>query len=180
MNPLRTLIQTIDKINYWVGEVLSYLLFVMFALILLEVLLRYVFNSPTVWANELTQYLFGAYAVLSGGYILLSGGHVNVDIIYSHLSPRTKAGLDIFTSLLFFLFCGMLFYYGGSLAMESLSIWEHSESAWNPPLYPVKMMIPIGSLLVLLQGVNKLILDIYIVLGYEPPVVHATEAGDSL
>ncbi len=54
----------------------------------------------------------------------------------------------------------MMLLYGGSLAWESLSIWEHSNSAWGPPLYPVKLMIPVGAFLLLLQGVAKLIRDI--------------------
>ena len=88
------------------------------------------------------------------------GGHVNVDIIYSRFSLRTKAVVDIFTFSLFFLFCGMMFLYGGSLAWESLSILERSNSAWEVPLYPWKMMIPIGALLLLLQGIAKLIRDV--------------------
>jgi len=126
----------------------------------MEVIRRYLFNAPTVWANELTQMLFGAYIVLAGGYILAIEGHVNVDILYSRLSRKTQAILDIITSVLFFMFCLMMVYYGGSLAWESLSTFEHSQSAWNPPIYPVKLTIPIGAGLLLLQGIAKLIRDI--------------------
>ena len=54
----------------------------------------------------------------------------------------------------------LLVYYGGSLAWESLSTLEHSQSAWNPPIYPVKLTIPLGAGLLLLQGIAKLIRDI--------------------
>ncbi len=81
---------------------LSYFLFFFFVLLLMEVVLRYFFNSPTVWANELAQMLFGAYAILAGGYILRTGGHVNVDILYSRLSRKSRAALDIVTSSAFF------------------------------------------------------------------------------
>ena len=126
----------------------------------MEVVRRYLLNSPTVWANELTQMLFGAYVILSGGYILFTGGHVNVDILTCRLSPKTQAILDIITSFLFFVFCGMLIYYGGSLAWESLSTFETSESAWDVPIYPIKLMIPTGAVLLMLQGLAKLIRDI--------------------
>jgi TRAP-type mannitol/chloroaromatic compound transport system permease small subunit len=180
MAVLNSIIRTIDGVNRWVGEILSYFLFLMFGLLMLEVLLRYIFNAPTVWANELSQFVFGSYAVLSGGYILLGGGHVNVDIVYSHLSVKRKAALDISTSILFFLFCGLLLYFGSAMAFESLITLEHSQSAWDPPIYPVKLMIPLGALLVILQGLSKLILDFYALFGIEPPVAHEAETGDAL
>lgn len=169
MQTLNAVLRFIDNLNDWIGRFLSYGSFVMFVLVLSEVVRRYFFNSPTVWANELTQLIFGAYVILSGGYILRWGGHVNVDIFYSTLSARGKAILDIATSLIFFLFCGMLFYYGGQLAWESLSTFEHSQSAWNPPLFPFKLCIPLGAILLILQGIAKLIRDIITVVKGEAP-----------
>ena len=113
-----------------------------------------------MWGTELTQLTFGVYVILSGGHIMRWGGHVNVDILYSRFSSKGKNIIDIITFLLFFLFCGMMVLYGGSLAWESLSYWEHSNSAWGPPIYPIKLMIPVGALLLLLQGFAKLIRDI--------------------
>jgi TRAP-type mannitol/chloroaromatic compound transport system permease small subunit len=160
VNTLNAILNVVDGINDWVGKVLSFGVLFMFGLVLIEVIRRYFFNSPTVWGNELTQLTFGVYVVLSGGYILRWGGHVNVDIFYGRLSVKGKAVADIITFVLFFLFCGMMLAYGGSLAWESLSRLEHSQSAWNPPLYPVKLMIPTGAFLLLLQGTAKLIRDI--------------------
>jgi TRAP-type mannitol/chloroaromatic compound transport system permease small subunit len=124
--------------------------------------------------------LFGTYAILGGGYILLISGHVNVDIVYSRFSVKTRAAIDIVTSLLFFLFCGMLFIYGGSLAWDSLSRFEHSQSAWNPPLYPAKLMIPLAAALLILQGITKLIRDLLILFGKDDPDRPGPEKGDSL
>jgi TRAP-type mannitol/chloroaromatic compound transport system permease small subunit len=132
----------------------------MFLLVITEVVRRYFFNSPTVWGNELTQLIFGMFVILSGGHILRWGGHVNVDILYSRFSIRSKALIDIITSALFFLFCGMLLIYGGSLAWESISILERSNSAWEVHIFPFKAMIPVAAFLLLLQGVAKLIRDI--------------------
>jgi TRAP-type mannitol/chloroaromatic compound transport system permease small subunit len=84
----------------------------------------------------------------------------NAPTVFSRLSTRARAIVDICTFVLFLLFCGMMLVYGGSLAWESLSIWERSNSAWGVPLYPAKMMIPIGAFLLLLQGFAKLIRDI--------------------
>jgi TRAP-type mannitol/chloroaromatic compound transport system permease small subunit len=180
MTALKTLVSIIDKVNDGVGNLLSYFLFLFFVLLLMEVILRYFFNSPTVWANELAQMLFGAYAILAGGYIMRTGGHVNVDILYSRLSRKSRAGLDVVTSLLFFLFCAMLLIYGGSLAWDSLSRFEHSQSAWNPPLYPAKLMIPLAAVLLLLQGLAKLIRDILILCNVDADITQESQKGETL
>ena len=177
---IKHFLQAIDAINNWVGTFLSYFLFAFFILLFIEVILRYFFNSPTVWANELAQMLFGAYAILGGGYILLTGGHVNVDIVYARFSLKTRALIDIFTCVLFFLFIGMLLVYGGSLAWDSLSRFEHSQSAWNPPLYPAKLMIPLAAVLLILQGISKLIRDFLIVFGKADSARPEPEKGESL
>jgi len=180
MSILRAFLKFIDAVNDRVGNLLSYFLFFFFVLLLMEVILRYFFNSPTVWANELAQMLFGAYAILAGGYILRTGGHVNVDILYSRLSRKQRAVLDIVTSSLFFLFCGMLLVYGGSLAWDSLARFEHSQSAWNPPLYPAKLMIPLAAILLMLQGLTKLIRDILILFNIDTGVTVETQKGETL
>ena len=180
MKALNHFLRLIDWINAQIGKILSYFMLLIFGLMMMEVVRRYLFNAPTVWAGELTQMLFGAYVILCGGFILASGGHVNVDILYSRLSQKTKAGLDIFTSILFFLFCGMLLIYGGSLAWDSLSRFEHSQSAWNPPLYPAKLMIPLAALLLMLQGLAKLIRDIFVFIGVDIDVAEKTQKGETL
>lgn len=180
MNTINAILKAVDNINDWVGKVLSLGVLFMFALVLIEVIRRYFFNSPTVWGNELTQLTFGVYVVLCGGYILRWGGHVNVDILYGRFSARGKAITDIITFALFIMFCGMMLAYGGSLAWESLSRFEHSQSAWNPPLYPVKLMIPSGAFLLLLQGIAKLVRDILTLLTAEKITTPETGERETL
>jgi len=129
MSLLKAFLKIINAVNDWVGNLLSYFLFLFFALLFMEVILRYFFNSPTVWANELAQMLFGAYAILAGGYILRTGGHVNVDILYSHLSKKSKAGLDIFTSILFF-----LFWVSSAISMSTFKKWNAADLRRLPGL----------------------------------------------
>lgn len=173
---LLAVLDFIDATNDWVGRVLWFGIIVMSLLVLSEVARRYIFNAPTVWGNELTQLTFAVYVVLSGGHVLRWGGHVNVDILYSRFSARTRAIIDICTFGLFLLFCGMMLIYGGSLAWESVSIWEHSNSAWGVALYPFKMAIPLGALLLLLQGLAKLVRDILTAAGRSAGV--ADEGGE--
>ena len=157
---LEAILKLVDDINDRIGSILSFGVLAMFILVITEVVRRYFFNYPSVWGNELTQLIFGMYGVLSGGYILRWDGHVNVDLVYNRFSPKGKAILDIITFFVFLLFCGMLLVYGGSLAWEALVTLEHSQSAWNPPIYPFKLMIPLGAILLLLQALVKLIRNI--------------------
>jgi TRAP-type mannitol/chloroaromatic compound transport system permease small subunit len=179
MNKQNAFLEIIDRVNDWLGRILAFGILPIFVLVFGEVIWRYFLKSPTVWANELTQLIFGAYALLCGGYILRWKGHINVDILYSRFSTKGKAIVDIATSVLFFLFCGMILLFGGSLAWESLESLEHSQSAWNPPIYPVKLMLPVGAALILLQGIAKLIRDILTVaLSKEIPTHEAKERGE--
>lgn len=169
MRALHHAMRGITRLNDVLGRLVSLLVLVIFALLIAEVLFRYAAGAPKVWTGELTQLLFGVYAVLSGGYIMAHGGHVNVDILYSRLSRRVRAGVDVLTSILFLVFVGALLYFGSALAWESLSFWEHSQSAWNPPIWPVKLAIPLGAALLLLQGLVKLLQDAMVLLGIEGP-----------
>ena len=74
----------------------------------------------------------------------------------------------------------MLLIYGGSLAWDSLSRFEHSQSAWNPPLYPAKLMIPLAAVLLLLQGLVKLIRDILILLDIDTDLRPEPRKGETL
>lgn len=180
MRALSAFMTGVTRMNKLIGKWVSYLIFAMFVFLLMEVGFRYLFNSPTVWTNELTQMLFGVYAVMSGGYIMAHRGHVNVDLVYSHMTPRGQAVTDILTSTVFFAFTLALLYFGVDIARESIASLETSYSAWNPPIWPVKLAIPVGTGLLVLQGLVKLLEDIAIAfnLSYYQP--ESTDAGDSL
>jgi TRAP-type mannitol/chloroaromatic compound transport system permease small subunit len=179
MSVLTAFISGITRLNDFVGRWVALLVFAMFAFLLLEVGFRYLLNAPTVWTNELTQMLFGVYAVMSGGYIMAHRGHVNVDLLHSQLSPRKRAFMDIATSLLFFIFTLALLWFGIDMASESIASWETSYSAWNPPIWPAKLAIPVGTGLLVLQGLAKLLEDIAIAfnLDYHRPD-HNTSKGE--
>lgn len=169
MRVLFAFMRGITRLNTWVGKGTSYLIIPVFLLMLAEVFLRYAAGSPAIWTNELSQLLFGVYAVLAGGYLMADGGHASVDLLHSKLSRRGQALTDLLTSFLFFIFLGALLYFGVSLALESMETWERSQSAWNPYIWPFKLMIPIAAALLLLQGIVKLLQDILILFGIEPP-----------
>lgn len=182
MKALPAFMRGVTRLNDCLGRWIALLVFAMFIFLLLEVGFRYLFNSPTVWTNELTQLLFGVYAVMSGGYIMAHHGHVNVDLLHAHLPPRGRAVLDILTSSVFFIFTLALLYFGYDMAVESIHSMETSYSAWNPPIWPVKLAIPVGTALLLLQGIVKLLQDIAVAcnFSYYQPSANASDEGEML
>ncbi len=145
----------IDRINEQTGKLISFFVILLVAVILYEICARYLFNRPTIWAQEISQMIYGAYVILLGGYVLQRGGHVNVEILYGRFRPRTKAIIDLFTWLLFFFFCGLILLKGWDMAWDSFKVRETEPTSFAPPVYPIKMMIPLGALLLLLQGLAK-------------------------
>jgi len=161
MERIKIFLRSIDSISEWSGKMVSFLIIVITGVTIWEVILRYIFNSPTIWAFDAAYLIFGAYGVLGGAYTLYFRGHVNVDILYGRLPLRVRAIVDLVTSIFFFLFCGLLLWKGGEMAWDSLKILERGSSAWSPPVYPIKLAIPLGAFLLLLQGTAKFIRDLF-------------------
>jgi TRAP-type mannitol/chloroaromatic compound transport system permease small subunit len=155
-------IRAIDWVNEQTGRLVSFLAAFMMFIVVYEVVARYIFNRPTIWAMEVNQYLLCGYTALAGGYALLYGSHVNVDILQQRFGVRTRAFLDILTSFLFFGFIFVLIWKTGAMAWEAWVYDEHSVSLLAVPLFPVKVVIPLGGLLILFQGLAKFIKDLKI------------------
>jgi TRAP-type mannitol/chloroaromatic compound transport system permease small subunit len=147
--------RVIDWINEKAGKLISFLILILVAVVFYEICARYVFNRPTIWAQEISQMIYGAYVILLGGYVLQRGGHVNVEILYGKFRPRTRAIIDLFTWLLFFFFCGLILVKGWEMAWDSFIVRETEPTSFAPPVYPIKMTIPLGALLILLQGLAR-------------------------
>jgi TRAP-type mannitol/chloroaromatic compound transport system permease small subunit len=97
---------------------------------------------------------------VGGVYALRWNAHVRVEIIYDRFSPRTKAIVDLVVWLFFYLFCLTLLVKGFGFGWSATTIMEHSPSIWGPPIWPVKIFIPVAAFLLLLQGLTKTIKDI--------------------
>jgi TRAP-type mannitol/chloroaromatic compound transport system permease small subunit len=164
MNRVERVLSVIDVINEQVGRLTAYVAVFMVLSVVYEVIARYLFNSPTIWSMEINQYLLCGYTALAGGYALVYRSHVNVDILHQRFGVRTRAFLDILTSLFFFLFIIVLIWKSGAMAWEAWEYNEHSETLLEAPLFPAKVVIPLGGLLILLQGLGKLIRDVRVLI----------------
>ncbi len=146
-----------------------------------EVVMRYYFTRPTIWAHETSCMLYGAHFVIGGAYALQRGAFVNVEVLYIRFSKRGRAVLDLITWTMFYVFVGTLLWKSIPWAWESFTVREFSDSTWGPYVWPIKMAIPFASLLMLLQGMTKTIKDAYLAVTGRDFVVAAdaeTAAGN--
>ena len=155
----------IDSLSIWTGKLVSVFVGLTILIITYEVVARYVFNAPTVWANEAATFLCGIFAVMGGAYTLCLNGHVNVDVIHMKLSPKTRTIVDLLTFPLFLIYFGTLVWLGYDLFWDSVTTLERSGTSWSPPIYPLKLFIPLSALILLLQGFVKFIQNFRIALG---------------
>jgi TRAP-type mannitol/chloroaromatic compound transport system permease small subunit len=161
-----SLVRAIDTMSDWTGRLFAWLILPLVAGTTYEVIVRYLFNAPTIWAYDLSYMLYGSHFMLGAAYTLQKGGHIRTDIFYQNWSTRTQGWVDALLYLFLF-FPGMIFFFwmGGQEAMHSLSIGERSDaSPWRPVVYPLKMVLPVTAALLIIQGVAEFIKSLHMAL----------------
>jgi TRAP-type mannitol/chloroaromatic compound transport system permease small subunit len=165
MPVLARFLHFIDILNEWIGRAFSSFTLVLMCIVVYDTGMRYIFNNPPIWGMDLNKIVLLTIVCLGGGYCLLHGGHVRVDIIYYVLPQRVRAAFDLFTYLFLLAFCAVVIKYGGSLFWEAWQSGEvSSESAWEYPLWPILMLIPLSGILLGIQTIAKWIRDVVILL----------------
>jgi len=152
-------------IGDWSGKIFRWLIIPMTGGLMYEVFARYLFNAPTIWAYDLTYFLYGTHFMFGATYALRTGGHIRTDFLYEKWSIRTQGTVDAACYFILF-FPGLFFFLLAGLdeALLSISILEKSDaSPWRPPIYPLKCVIPLAVLLLLLQGISESLKSVYAV-----------------
>lgn len=156
-------IRCIDALGEWSGRLFAWLILPLVLSLTYEVIARYAFNAPTVWAYDIAYMLYGSLFMLGANYCLLKKGHIRTDIFYEKWTPQRQGWVDAVSYLLFF-FPGMILFFLASWdsALHSFLIRETSDaSPWHPPVYPFKMVVPVTAILLLLQGVSEFLKSTY-------------------
>jgi TRAP-type mannitol/chloroaromatic compound transport system permease small subunit len=156
-------VRGVDSIAEWCGRIFCWMIIPLVAGIAYEVVARYAFNAPTIWAYDVAYMLYGSHFMLGAAYTLYRGGHIRTDIFYQSWSARTRGIIDALLYLLCF-FPGMAFFLWMGL-QEALHSWDIREvsdaSPWRPIIYPFKTVIPVAAGLLILQGVSEFLKSAY-------------------
>lgn len=175
-----TYVRVVDAVNYRIGRIMMYGIFVMMGILLWSSISK-TFFLPSLWTLEIAQFAMVSYYIMGGPYSIQLGANVRMDLFYGEWSVRKKASFDAFTVLLLIFYIGVLLYGGLGSTAYSLGYWgqeplsyfagllagseeigrlERSSTAWRPYIWPIKSVMVLGFFLMLLQAISELIKDI--------------------
>lgn len=160
---MRTTVAVLDAISIWSGKLVAWLILPMVGGLAYEVVSRYAFDAPTEWAYDLTFMLYGSFFMLGAAFTLQRKGHIRTDVFYAKWSPRRQGAVDAL--------CYLLLFFPGLIAFLVLSwdfFWisfQRGErivtSPWMPIVYPFKAVMPVATLLLLLQGLSEFLKSLH-------------------
>ena len=156
-------IRIIDGLSVVSGKIVGWFIFPMVFSLVFEVVARYLFNAPTIWAGDVSQILYGMFFMLGSAYALQRQQHIRTDFIYGKWSIRTRGMVDAALYILFYFpALGFFLWVGSDFAYRSILFNEKIvTSAWMPIIWPLKLAIPVSTLLLLIQGVSELLKSLF-------------------
>ena len=152
-------IVNIDKFSKWVGNVVCWILMPLIFAMTYEVLARKLFLAPTIWAYDISRFLYGALFMLGAAYALSKGVHIRADFLYRNFKTKNQGKIDFWLYLLFY-FPGLLVFLYMTIGFvgESIQRGERGmDTTWMPYMWPIKTCLLIGIIFLLVQGVSELL-----------------------
>lgn len=168
MKLIRAYIRAADALNEKIGYFVSWLSTLLVLIVCYDVFTRYVLNSSKVAVQEMEWHLFALIFLIGAAYTLKEDGHVRVDVFYSRMSPRNKAMIDFFGSVVFLIPFSIL-VIATSLKFVEMS-WMIREVSPDPGGLPARYLlkgsITVGFILVLIQGIAMALRSLLTLIGH--------------
>jgi TRAP-type mannitol/chloroaromatic compound transport system permease small subunit len=155
---LLALARRIDALNTRVGQTAAWLILVAVLVSSINALTRYTLSIGSNAWLELQWYLFSGVFLLCSPWTLKANEHIRIDVVTGRFSPRVHAWIDIIGGVLFLIpMCVVILWAGIPFATEAIATGEMSTNAGGLIVWPAKILIPVGFILLLAQGVSELI-----------------------
>ncbi|MEL6678081.1 MAG: TRAP transporter small permease [Pseudomonadota bacterium] len=149
-----------DRISLLIGRITMILIAGIVLVMFYEVVLRYVFERPTLWANELSLWMAGFVFLFAGLYAMQQRSHIRIFLLYDVLPRPVQKACDVISTSLIVLFAAAMVYGGYGEAYAKLMRWETFGTAFDPPIpATLKPAILLIIVLVAVQAVSNLIMD---------------------
>lgn len=163
------LLHVIDTISMWVGKIARWAALLLSLVVLYEVLSRYLFNRPTIWAFDTAMMIYSFLYLFGAAYVLWEGKHIRVDVLFNRYPKRVQAAIDVFFYLVFFFpYVVIMIWWGTKATIWSFTGEEISNtSQWGEKVWWWKMMIPAGFSFLFLQGIAEFVRSVGRVFGRE-------------
>lgn len=158
---LKLFCMVIDKVIKWLGIGASYMMPILAFVVVYEVVARYIFDAPTIWAYDLSLFLFGYIAALGGAYAQQKRSHINVDILYLSVSPKVKNIFNLISYSLGIFFLLLIFYMSITKFNEAIEFDYRRQSEWSPPMWHFWLMLCTASVLFSVQLFRDIIVEVY-------------------
>ena len=157
----------IDRLSGAVGVLAAWLVVPLILALCWEVFARYVMNAPTIWAYEIGYLLTGSSWPLGLAYALSRGAHIRVDVLTTRMSARAKALVDVALYALIVLpFVTWLVYALEGRVVAAIRSGERSgQSAWNPVVWPFRLVILTAFTLLTIQVVVEIMRGVRTIAG---------------
>jgi TRAP-type mannitol/chloroaromatic compound transport system permease small subunit len=156
MTSLESLASRIDTAIDVIGRVTAWSTFTLVLVMATNVLLRYLFSTGSVWAQELEWHLMAPICLFGMSYALRHGEHVRVDVVYGGFSRRTKDIVDLVTAILAIIVSVLVIKLSWNYVGQSWAVGEESANPGGIPYrYLLKALIPVGFALLAVQSVAE-------------------------
>ena len=172
MNFLKKISQLIDALNEKTGLFAAWLTTLMVITVVYDVVMRYGFKKGNIAVQEMEWHIFAVVFLIGAAYSLKKDAHVRVDILYTKLSPKKRAWVDLLGTFIFLIpFSIMVIYSTTTFIESSWAVREVSPDPGGlPARYILKAMIPVGFVLLILQGISQAIKNLLVITGKESEV----------
>lgn len=151
-------IRNIERITTSVGIMASFAIVPLVLATCYEVLARYVFNAPTIWAYEIGYTLTGSHFLLGMAYTLAVGAHIRIDIFSGNFAPRTRALIDLAAyAVMLPLLIWLSYALFQHLATGYLRSERSGQSAMNLPVWPFRVVFLVAFTLLALQVLAEMV-----------------------
>ena len=137
-----------------------YLVFVLMGILVLSFVTRNIINFPLMWIIEMAQFTMTAYYIMGGAYSMMDDQHVRMDLVYGSFSEKNKARMDLFTSVFLIFYLITLLIGSYSSLVYTISTNQKLFTAWAPYVWPIKIIMSFGILLMLLQSFSIFFKDL--------------------
>lgn len=158
-------VRTADRAADLVGWAAAGLIFVMAATLIFDAFTRNVIQTPVHWAIELTQFTLAAYYFMGGAMTLKNDDHVRMDLIFSSLSDRGRARVEVLTGVCMLAFLGVMLVGGVASLSYAIETNERRFSVWNPSVIPIKALMVACLVLMLTQALSIILKNLAILRG---------------